>query len=323
MAIIKIPPEFDLDYYKDSYPELKFLPEEILAEHCKRFAVEQGHSTCNYDRREYLQALLQNTIDSYNLKALEISPWDNPFLKGEQVKYFGVEDSEALQKSADKSYRNFNHVPKKIDFINPTGDLGIIDEKFDIVFSAHVIEHCPDVIEHFRSVGRILNKGGLYILIVPDKRYCFDHYNSESTVAEVIDAFINERKIPRLADIISHGYTRTHNNPRLHWLGEHGKRYGYRNTPLEPDANIEISDEYFFDDGNGINREKFLRMIEKYSDALQKGEYISAHNWRFTPDSFGYIVKLLNALEFIDLSLYRLCHTIWGRTEFITMLEKI
>ena len=294
-----------------------------MAEHARRFAAEQGRSTCIYDRREYLQKILQDTIDLQHLKALEISPWDNPFLTGVNVKYFGVEDAETLRKSAIEANRYNNRVPERIHFVSPNGDLGVVDETFDIVFSAHVIEHCPDLVEHLRGVSKILGKGGLYILIIPDKRYCFDHYHSESTVTEVIEAFAAKRKIPRLADVINQAYTCTHNDAVAHWLGYHGERYGQRKTPLAPDLTVEVMGEYFHDDGQGVNLQKLSHLVNKYSEALAQGEYISTHNWRFTPDSFRYIVNLLNALKFIDLPLYRCCHTIWGRQEFVAMLEKV
>ncbi len=323
MAVINFSPEFDLDYYRKSYPELNNLPDEVVKEHYKRFAVEQGHSTCFYDRREYLQLFLQNIIDKERLKALEIGCGGSPFLRGKRIKYFETVPVDDLKEHYIKVGRSTDHFPKKFDFVSPTGDLGIIDETFDVVLSCHVIEHCPDFIEHLQNVNRLLKKGGLYILIVPDKRYCFDHYNSDSTLTEVIDAFVNERKTARLADVISTIYTRTHNSAVLHWLGEHGKRFGYRTTPLEPDAKAKVMGEYFFDDGQGVNPEQFLKLIEKYAESLEKGEYLSAHNWRFTPDSFRYIVDMLNKLGFINFPLHRLCHTIWRRLEFIAMLEKV
>ena len=322
MAIINPPPEPDLNYYKQAYPELNYLPDDVLGEHCRRFAIEQGRSTCSYDRSEYLKFFLQDTIDKHNLKALEISPWDNPFLHGENVKYFSVEDAEALRKSAINASRHNNNVPEKIHFVSPTGDLGVVNETFDIVFSSHVIEHCPDLIEHIHGVTKILNAGGVYVLVVPDKRYCFDYYHSESTLTEVIDSFANERKIPRLADVINQGYTRTHNNAVLHWFGYHGERYGYRKTPLALDLKVEVMGEYFHDDGQGTSFQDIAHIVERYSEALAEGKYISTHNWRFTPETFRYIFDMLNKLSLIDLSIFRLCHTIWGRQEFVAMLEK-
>lgn len=75
----------------------------------------------------------------------------------------------------------------------------------------------------------------------------------------------------RQADIMD--FTGTHDNAILHWLGEHGK------------ANQET------------NREELFQQIKKYYEALTKGEYIDTHNWKFTPDNFGYIVDLLNKFE--------------------------
>lgn len=324
MAIVDFPPEFDWDYYRQAYPELNIFPDIVAKEHYKRFAVEQGHSTCFYDRYEYLKALLQNTINENHLSVLEISPWDSPFLRGDNVKYFEVMNAEEVRKATVGYKRNLDTIPEKIDFVGEKGDLGVINETFDIVFSSHVIEHCPDLVEHFQGVSKILNAGGLYIMVVPDKRYCFDYYHSESTISEVIDAFVNDRKIPRLADVINLAYTRTHNNSVLHWLGEHGERYGYRKKPIpEADARAEILGEYFFDDGSEVDYQKLARLVKKYADALKENAYISVHNWRFTPDSFGYIINMLNKFNLIDLRLFRLCHTIWGRQEFVAMLEKI
>lgn len=323
MSILNFSSNPDLNYYRKAYPELNNFPDDLLREHYKRFAVEQGRSTCIYDRREYLQKILQNAIDSGVVKSLEISPWDNPFLHGDNVKYFEVMNAEDLRKATVGVKRRLNTLPEKIDFVGANGNLNVINETFDIVFSAHVIEHCPDLIGHLRGVSRILNAGGLYILIVPDKRYCFDYYYPESTISEVLEAFAGRYKIPRLADVINFAYTRTHNNAALHWLGYHGERYGYRkNPPVEGDARAEILGEYFFDDGHGANLPQLSHLVEQYSVAVAKGAYISAHNWKFTPESFGYIINMLNSLNFIDLPLYRLCHTIWGRQEFIAILEK-
>ena len=298
--------------------------DDVLAEQCRRFAVEQGRSTCFYDRRELLQAALQGLINDAHLKALEISPWDNPFLRGETVKYFEVVSGDDLRKATVGVKRNLNTLPAKIDFVGKNGDLSVINETFDIVFSAHVIEHTPDLVEHLRGVSRLLNKGGVYVLIIPDKRYCFDYYHAESTISEVIEAFAGKRTIPRLADVINLAYTRTHNNAIHHWLGIHGERYGYRKqAPVESDSRVEILGEYFFDDGKGANFPALAHLTEKYSEAVKQDSYISTHNWKFTPDNFGYIVDMLNKLNLIDLPVFRLCHTIWGRQEFVAMLEKI
>lgn len=226
-----------------------------------------------------------------------------------------------MRANCKKCGRNVDSVPEKIHFVSPTGDLGVVDEKFDIVFTSHVIEHVPDLTAHFQAVSRILNAGGLYVLIVPDKRFCFDHFNAETTLADVIDASVNRCKTAKFADVLSSVFTRTHNNPIRHWLGDHGERFGLRDAPPDAESVTEIDGEYFFDDGKDLP-EKISHLAEKYTQIFERGEYVSVHNWRFTPASFGYIVDTLNALNLIDLPLYRLCRTVWGRFEFVAMLER-
>ena len=292
-----------MNYYRHTYPELELnrFSDDVLREHARRFAVESGLSTCFYDRSEFLKVSLQKLIDGAHLKALEISPFDNPFLRGDNVKYFAVEDAEALRNSAVKAKRPFNNVPEKIHFISPTADLSVVDETFHVVFSSHVIEHCPDLVRHFQSISGLLKAGGVYVLLIPDKRYCFDHYHPESTIFEVIEAFVDKKKNARHVAVLK-TVDNTHNEAVLHWLGEHGKRFGEG------------------DDANA--KEKLFNKIERYADSIEKGAYLDVHNWQFTPDSFGYIVNTLNRLGLIDLSILRLCHTLWGRFEFVAMLEK-
>lgn len=297
------PPAIDLSYYRKAYPELNHLPDDILLEHCKRFAVEQGHSTCFYDRRENLRPALQKAIDEKNLKALEISPWFGPFLRGENVKYFGTSDYDGLKKQAIEMKLPIENIPREMHFISPTGDLNVINETFDIVFSSHVIEHTPDLIKHLNDVDKLLNSGGLYILAIPDKQYCFDYYKPETTIIDVMDAFFTKRTnallIDRLFEVLS-----TNNNPVSHWLGLHGK----------DKTNTEIPK---------VTREQLLFRFETYKKFSEAGQYIDVHHWRLIPDTFRKIIIQLNEMKFVNLSLYRLCHTIWGRCEFIAMLEKI
>lgn len=54
--------------------------------------------------------------------------------------------------------------------------------------------------------------------------------------------------------------------------------------------------------------------------------YNSKDNTEFaklTREIFQHIINQLSELKFINLSLYRLCDTVWGRQEFIAMPEKI
>ncbi|MBQ7628723.1 MAG: methyltransferase domain-containing protein [Selenomonadaceae bacterium] len=293
---IDFPPAFDIDYYKNQYPELNGHSNEVVAEHARRYAEEQGHSTCIYDRSEYLKALLAHIINQTHAKVLEIGPFDNPFCVGESVKYFDIFDAETLKESAAKANRPFKNTPKKIHYVDPNGDISIIDEKFDIVFSSHCIEHQPDLVAHLNNVANILNDGGFYVLVIPDKRYCFDHFRQETALFEVLDASVNKRTLHSFKSLAESGYFLTHNNSVLHWIGQHGT--------------LDVA------------QESFAKTQKKYEESVKGGGYVNAHAWCFTPRNFGSIINDLKKFNLINLELHRLCHTIWGRFEFCAVLKK-
>ncbi len=293
---VYFPPAFDINYYRKSYPELNAMPDEVVKEHYRRYAEERGHTTCIYDRSEYLRAMVNKLIKENPVKVLEIGPYDNPSCIGENVKYFDIYDAETLKALAEKSDRPFKNTPDKIHYVEPNGDLSIVNEKFDMVFSSHCIEHQPDLIRHLKNVENILDEGGLYVLVIPDKRYCFDHFRNGTTLFEVIDATVENRTLHSFKNVGEYTCLHTHNNSFLHWLGEHGE--------------------------NKLDSKKFLKSVDDYSRSIADGEYIDVHAWSFTPKIFGDIIKNLNLLGIINLEVHRLCNTVWGRFEFVAVLRK-
>ncbi len=136
-------------------------------------------------RKKNVKANFIKTIPN-NISILEIGPFYSPMCRGANIKYFDIIDQKALQSRALTLNPNINidKVPY-IDYVDSTGDLSIIQETFDGVVSSHVIEHQLDFIDHLQKVTKLLNKGGKYYMIIPDKRYCFDHFNKESNIADI------------------------------------------------------------------------------------------------------------------------------------------
>lgn len=242
-------------------------------------------------KRYYRTDFLQSIPTSGDV--LEIGPFYKPFVRGENIKYFDIMDRDALIKRAAELEQDFKpeDVPF-IDYVSPIGDLSIINEKFDAVFSSHVIEHQFDLIDHLQKVSRLLKPGGRYYVIAPDKRYCFDHFQPESTVADVIDAHYEKRKKHSLKNVILHRAFITHNSSGHHWQGENGT---LENIP-----------------------EKIKDAIEEYSTK----PYIDVHALFMTPDTLTQIIKLLNQLNYIDLDIERIHPTEPGGIEFFFVLTK-
>jgi len=73
---------------------------------------------------------------------------------------FGTEVCSSYAEELRKKY-NIAVLPLRIE------DLKMV-EKFDVVYSSHVIEHCPDPHIYFRNAWTALRKGGLLIIDTPN-----------------------------------------------------------------------------------------------------------------------------------------------------------
>lgn len=229
-----------------------------------------------------------------NKQILEIGPFDIPFLKGSMVKYFDVLDQKQLKERAIKMNRNPNGVPY-IDYVSSIGDLSIVTtEKFTSVVSSHVIEHQVDLIRHLKDVSNLLNVGGKYYCIVPDKQFCFDALIPESNLAEVIVAHVEHRERHQLRSVIEHRCLTVHNNPWRHLFGLHGgSKYNFKNEIESAINEFNISTDY-----------------------------IDVHAWYFTVLSFENIIMSLFESGYIDMEIDMIYPTAPGQYEFFVIFKK-
>ncbi|MGH6761887.1 MAG: methyltransferase domain-containing protein [Phyllobacterium sp.] len=242
--------------------------------------------------QEFSRAELVSLIDQ-NYDVLEIGPFTNPVCRGNRVRYFDVLSRNGLVERAIKvGYPSGSAVD--IDYVSPNGDLSVVNDKFDICISSHCIEHQADLIAHLDQIDRLLKVGGRYFLIIPDKRYCFDHFISESTIADILDA--RGRTTHTLRSVIEHRTLTTHNDPSRHWRSDHGTQAAYFDVNVVKKALVE------------------------YADA--KGGYIDVHAWQFTPASFRNNLNALAGLGLTKLHVETVYHTPFGSFEFCAILKK-
>ena len=152
---------------------------------------------------------------------LEIGPFAHPMMRGEHVDHLDVLPTEALRARAVSLGMDPGGVPD-IRWVSSGGDLSVVTERYDAVVSSHAIEHQPDLIRHLQQVEALLRPGGSYYLLIPDHRYCFDHFLVPSTTAQVIGAHVERRSVHTAASVIEHRALTTHNDPVRHWAGDHG-----------------------------------------------------------------------------------------------------
>jgi SAM-dependent methyltransferase len=181
--------------------------------------------------------------------------------------------------------------------VSHDGRLSIVDDTFDVVVSCHSIEHQIDLVTHLIDVGKILGEGGYYFIVVPDKRYCFDHFLAETTIAEALDGHYRNNKSHSLKSVIEHRALTTHNDFAAHWRGEHGT------------SRLQSS-------GMAV----LHAAIREYEAA--KGAYIDVHAWQFTPTSFRQLFEQLFELNYSSLKPIRVYNTVGNTPEFCAILQK-
>ena len=247
--------------------------------------------------------LQQTLVRKLPLNKLEIGPFTNPILRGDpSIKYFEILNKEKLVERA-KTIGLAVKNAVDIDYVHPSGDLSSIPDKknFSLVVSSHVLEHQLDMVQHFAHVGELLDDGGYYFLIVPDKRFCFDHAIPESTIADVLDDHFSGRAAAtnhELRSVIEHRALTQHNNAGMHWQGKHGPLYS---------ADI-------------VSR--IVGSFQEYATAEANGGFVDVHTYQFTPQGLAFMVDILYELGLTDLRVHRLYETLENKIEFCLVLKK-
>lgn len=87
---------------------------------------------------------------------------------------------------------------QEVDFIWTGGPLSSaippeLHGSFDALVASHVIEHTPDLLAFLGSAETLLKSTGVVILAIPDKRYCFDYFQTVTTTGQVLAAWTERR----------------------------------------------------------------------------------------------------------------------------------
>lgn len=282
------PPEIDLDFYRAIYEDLRAFSDQELHQHYLDYGRNEGRTASPAVSRDGFVRF----IADYE-SALEIGPFNRPILSGPGIKYFDVLTTDELRARAISLGENAEGVPN-IDFVSRSADLKNVSGAFDVVLSSHCIEHQPNLVKHLGDVENLLCPGGCYCLIIPDCRYCFDHFIAPSTIADVLEAQYEKRQRHTLAKVIEHRALTCHSVPLRHWQKDSG----------EPN----------------LNAQSIRDAIQEWENA--QGDYVDVHAWQFTPLTFRQIISLLNELGLTNLSAARVYDTPFAVGEFCAVLQK-
>lgn len=150
--------------------------------------------------------------------------------------------------------------------------------KYEWMIASHVLEHIPDPIRFLQGVAEILTPTGRFSMALPDKRYCFDHFQPLSNTGALLDAFTEQRVRPTA-----------------------GQVFQYFAHCAQLDGNIAWAPGF---DGEVDFRHDLTMGGNGWRGALDGADFGGeVHCWRFTPESFRLLIAELGTLGLIDLEI--------------------
>lgn len=80
------------------------------------------------------------------------------------------------------------------------GDQGPVD----YIVASHVVEHVPDPLGWLAEAAGALREGGVFCLIVPDKRFTFDHFRTPTSAGTLVAAHLQRLRQAPLGIVYEH-----------------------------------------------------------------------------------------------------------------------
>ena len=168
--------------------------------------------------------------------------------------------------------------------------------RFDWVVASHVIEHVPDAIGWLDQIAQVTSDGGALVLVVPDRRYCFDIHRPGTTVGAMLQAHEQGDDRPSVRAVYDHYRSHVFTDTAEAWKGR-PPTYERRSRPLE--------------------------VVLRHLEEARAGEYVDSHVWTFTPDSFVDQLVELRTLGLSEWAVDRLRRTRPGSLEFHVVLRRL
>lgn len=138
----------------------------------------------------------KTAINSLNLDqiGLEISPLYMPVVNKDEGKVMYVDYCSAEE--SRQKHSSYEHADiLEVDYIWKPGTTlhqSIPNQKFHWAVSSHVLEHIPNPLGWLNHILEVIEVDGVFSLILPDKRFCYDKFRRLTETSDVIDNWIRD-----------------------------------------------------------------------------------------------------------------------------------
>lgn len=213
-------------------------------------------------------------------RGIEIGPCHNPIApksEGFNVDIIDHLDQDGLKEKYRGHSIDFDKI-EPVDFIwsgQKFTELTGKSQSYDWVIASHVIEHTPDLIGFIHDCASLLKDDGVISLVIPDKRYCFDHFRSLTPISSVIDSHLQERKMHTCGGVIDFELNTVSKSGLAAWNASYVGKYVLSSDMQKAKGKMQL--------------------------ARENQTYIDIHAWCFVPHSFRLMIQDLFELGFIDV----------------------
>ena len=165
---------------------------------------------------------------------------------------------------------------EEVDFVwsgQPFAELTGKAGYYDWIIASHIIEHTTDFIGFLNDCDSIMKDDVVISLVIPYKRFCFDHFRANAGISEIINAHIHKSAIHSPGAVAEFYLNFVSKGGQIGW--DYLKEGEYDLVHSVDKVRAEIA------------------------RAMGKKVYIDIHAWCFTPHSFRLIIHDLNSLGLV------------------------
>jgi hypothetical protein len=239
---------------------------------------------------------LLRDIDPAAMSGLEIGALDKPAVRRTdgKVRYVDYADTATVKA---KPYDDSIDVEAIVDVDIVWAERPLaeaVGEPVDYIVASHVIEHVPDLIGWLADLSAALKPGGILSLALPDKRFTFDLQRPDSTLGEVVEAYLLGARRPSIRQVVDNCFSAVVVRPQDAWAQDLS---GADLPRLGGDIALALA-------------------WDQAKDLVREPRYIDSHCWVFTPQSFLTLLDTLAQLKLLPLSLRSFSPTRPGDMEF-------
>jgi len=242
-------------------------------------------------------------IDVRTEIGLEVGALTNPIVTRDmgQVRYIDHATTDELKEKYAHDSTIDIHKIVDVDYVWGKEGLPELvgqDATFDYLVASHVVEHVPDFIGWLKEIHAVLKVGGILSLVIPDKRYCFDYHRQLTQVADVVEASLHHYRKPSPRHVFDYISSAVMYDDSIAWGNT---------VVIEPQKIKPIYSE-----------KEAWRLAQR---SLFEDQYVDAHCWVFTPQSFFDLLESLINLELFDFKVEQFYET--AGCEFYVSLKAL